>query len=91
MPSKDIVNVGSPRDLATPQQPLEDVTGDYKTIGWEGWFTCDRSGFNFPISQRVWQNGLQVGVRFADEPGRLEQSGDPRTLDMKDIENPYGF
>ena len=66
-------------------------TGDYKTNGYEKWFTCALSGFNFPRSRMVRLRGKMVADIFADEHGRDESNSDPRVLDMEDIENPYGF
>lgn len=52
-------------------------------------FRCDLSGFYFPITERVFQRGLQVAQRFADEPGR-QQDNDPRSLRFEGRENHYG-
>ena len=52
----------------------------------ERWFICDRSGWEYPVSRRRFQDGLQVGDDFYDEPGGQSQGADPRTLSLSDGE-----
>lgn len=54
----------------------------------ERWFTCDRSGFEYPISRRRFQNGLQVADDFYDEPGYQSDAADPRIIQMSETERP---
>ena len=54
------------------------------TITGEKWFRCARSGWWFPVSERVWENGLPIADRFTDEPGRDALSGNPTTTEFAD-------
>lgn len=55
----------------------------------EKWFTCDYSGFEYPVSRRRFQRGLQVADTFYDEPGGQSEGQDPRGVALDDVESPY--
>lgn len=86
MPSGDITDASSPRGQ------VADVSGDDPYISGEKWFTCQRSGWNFPMSRMRMDNGLRVADIFYDQPGGNSQGkDDPRSLHLDLGDNPYGL
>jgi hypothetical protein len=54
----------------------------------EKWFTCDYSGFEFPVSRRRYQRGFAVADIYYDEPGGQSEGTDPRGINLDEREYP---
>ena len=55
----------------------------------ERWFTCARSGFEYPVSRRRFQNGLPIADDFVDEPGGRSEAQDPRVVSLTTGDHPH--